>query len=345
MPPKKRKDLDSDYEPEVEKTSHSTRRSTTKPTGRVKRERRAPKPVPHLPLDLVWEICTRLEFCDLFSLSRTCSNFRTVLTQPEASALFKQARARDGIPELSVSMDDLSYAALLFSKNCYFCAKKSGGKIDPNLRVRVCVNCKTDVLVYPTEAQREYYHPYTFKVALFSYDGLRRKEGYGPFYYQPHLDHVSDDLNARFPETRSHAPLPVGPYRSSLHGHEDDRGYAFAIFANPENPQLQTPKGDFQEWAYSQAVFRQARREDAKFLQNWDTEVEEAARDKVRSDRYHEITRRFEALGFVQVEFEHPDFKDHKLVNCQRRLTESAWNSNVRQELENVLLSNRSRSR
>ncbi|GAA5942001.1 F-box protein [Sporobolomyces koalae] len=123
MPPKKRKDLDSDYDSdydsEGEIISRPKRRSKTKPTGRVKKQRRAVKPVLNLPPELVWEICSHLDFCDLFSLSRTCSNFRTMLTQPGASVLFKQARARNKISELSVSMDDLSYAALLFSKNCY----------------------------------------------------------------------------------------------------------------------------------------------------------------------------------------------------------------------------------
>ncbi|GAA5942007.1 F-box protein [Sporobolomyces koalae] len=175
MPSKKRKVLESDYDSEDEETSRSRRRRTTKPKGRVKKQRRAIKPALNLPLDLVWEICTLVDFCDLFSLSRTCSSLRSMLTRPGATVLFKQARARNEIPELSASMDDLSYAALLFSKNCYL------------------------------------------------------------------------------------------------------------------------------------------------------------------------IIQRFEALGYLQFEFQDPEFRRHSLVNCSRRLTERAWTSNVREELEDVLLVNRER--
>ncbi|GAA5942013.1 uncharacterized protein JCM15063_004271 [Sporobolomyces koalae] len=327
MPPKKRKNSDKDYDPTNERRS-----SHGKSAKRTKKKTRAFKPVLNLPLDLVWEICTYLDFSDLFALSRSCRSIRAMLTQPSASTLFKQARLRNKISELALPMDDLSYAALLFSKNCYLCTSKSGGKLDSYLRARICASCKKNKFVHLSQAARKEYNPYAPRLA--------RHDRFGYRYYQPDLSQISEDLHARFPQTAQHAPPTVVSDGVKLCDIETDRDYACAIFSNPDNPELQLPQGSFQKWAFAQAKIQDLREQDVKILDAWLSKaatLEALRKNDVRADRFTEIKRRLLLDGYHSYDLWSKRFEQHKLVDCARPLTDRAWTSNVGPQLKALI--------
>ncbi|GAA5932314.1 F-box protein [Sporobolomyces koalae] len=333
MPPKKRKELEEAYDPTVERSSRH--RKTAKST---KKKTRAIKPVMNLPLDVVWELCTYLDFSDLFALSMSCRSIRAMLTQPNASSLLKAARLRNEIAELALPMDDLSYAALLFSKNCYFCKKKSGGKLDPHLRTRICASCKKDKIVYLTEADRKGYNPYAMHLTRCTAYTFKPERGYGCF--KPRLERISEDLNARFPQTVLHAPPYPAPHGTKLCNIRTDGDYARAIFSNPHNPELQMPQGLFQDWSFAQAKIRALKRRDIMTLEAWNLKAadDEAARkDKVRSDRFNEIKRRLLLDGYSRDDLWSQRFEQHKLVDCARPLTDRAWTTKVGPQLKALI--------
>ncbi|KAL7337894.1 hypothetical protein BJY59DRAFT_641141, partial [Rhodotorula toruloides] len=70
------------------------------------------------PLPFLAQIASHLDPCDLYVLSRTCKVFRSVVTGTNSQALWQEARARVGLPELALPMTDLQYAHLLFGKGC-----------------------------------------------------------------------------------------------------------------------------------------------------------------------------------------------------------------------------------
>ncbi|GAA5932317.1 F-box protein [Sporobolomyces koalae] len=330
MSPKKRKDLDEHCDSTDERRSshHNTAKST-------KEDTQAMETVGNLPLDVVWEVCTYLDFADLFALSRSCRSIRAMLTQPNASTLFIQARLRNEIAELALPMNDLSYAALLFSENCFFCEDQSGGKLDPHLRARICYSCRTKKLVYLEEAGCRMYNPYALQVTRRTGYLLKIKRANG--HYKPDLDRISEDLNARFPQTTPHAPLhPVSDY-IKLCDIKTDRDYACAIFSNPDNPELQMPQGAFQEWSFAQAKIKALQKQDTMILEGWLLKVadrEAARKDKIRSDRFTEITRRLLLDGYSLRDFDSEKFKEHKLVKSARPLSDHMWTSKVGPQLK-----------
>lgn len=137
-------DGDGDATPDAKATKpkRKRRKPNRSALSKVKGRRGALVVFNSLPIDLVLEICGYLDPADLYTLSNTSKIFRQVVTGPSSAALWVEARARVGLPELLLPMTDLQYAALLFSRSgCRYCNRKNAGRPDVYLRSRVCTAC------------------------------------------------------------------------------------------------------------------------------------------------------------------------------------------------------------
>lgn len=90
------------------------RKSVKTAVAKVKGRRGALDAFKSLPLELVSGVCAWLDPSDLYALSKTSTLLRAVVTGPSSCQLWRDARARVGLPELQLPMGDLQYAALLF---------------------------------------------------------------------------------------------------------------------------------------------------------------------------------------------------------------------------------------
>ncbi|KAH9922960.1 uncharacterized protein B0H18DRAFT_1016365 [Fomitopsis serialis] len=105
---------------------------------------------PALPLDIVFEILALLTPTDLANLAQTNTAFRTTLTTPQASNIWKAARRRTGnAPDSPPSAGEVSWARFIYGPSkCQECGVSNVHHVDFALMRRVCKKCKSKKLVY-----------------------------------------------------------------------------------------------------------------------------------------------------------------------------------------------------
>ncbi|GAA5898982.1 uncharacterized protein JCM6883_003499 [Sporobolomyces salmoneus] len=333
-----------------------------KTQSRVKGRKGALKLVMDLPIDLIWEICTHLEPCDLLALSGTDRRFRAVVTGEGSSTLWTRARKRVGLPDLQVPMSELRYATLMFGKGCNVCGKSNAGKVEPFFRARVCAACLKKE--FHTSASN----------TRFEIDGLNR---FAPFCvvqtanlarYPGSIKHMSSELDEKFPETaKTRQPRMLGGedellenmLRSSGLLHPDldtqpevesireemskeecevlNSDWRFAINTYNERPHL-PPSTPFQEWFLAKQIDLRAIRKDGELLRTWLSQMDRKksqANQDARNSRKSEIHRRLLAIGFHEDEFR--AIERHSLVTTNRPLSDRTYSTKVEPELRKAL--------
>ncbi|BGP04422.1 hypothetical protein JCM10049v2_000223 [Rhodotorula toruloides] len=276
-----------------------------------------------LPIDLIFDIASHLDPCDLYVLSRTCKVFRSVVTGTNSQALWQEARARVGLPELALPMTDLQYAHLLFGKGCTFCDRKNAGKPEPYFRARICTACMKDKFsdTYTTagytavrKAAGEDLHP----IAMFCTVGTSHISRYGTQYRLADITRVNADLKRRFPiSSESYAD------RNWIAGRRDAQMYGREYASEPSTLA--------QKW-YAEEMEAKviARREDGDKLRAWLNSQERAkalSKDEIRKIRREDLERRFKAQGFTDSEFNY-EWRQEALVKKPELLTERMWAKN-----------------
>ncbi|PRQ77074.1 hypothetical protein AAT19DRAFT_12492 [Rhodotorula toruloides] len=276
-----------------------------------------------LPIDLIFDIASHLDPCDLYVLSRTCKVFRSVVTGTNSQALWQEARARVGLPELELPMTDLQYAHLLFGKGCTFCDRKNAGKPEPYFRARICTACMKDKFsdTYTTaghsavrKAAGDDLHPIT----MFCTVGNSHISRYGTQYRLADVTRVNADLKRRFPiSSESYAD------RNWIAGRRDAQIYGREYASEPTTPA--------QKWYVEEMEAKViARREDGDKLRTWLNNQERAkalSKEEIRKIRREDLERRFKAQGFTDDEFNW-EWRKEALVKKPELLTQRMWAKN-----------------
>ncbi|KAJ7156998.1 hypothetical protein C8R43DRAFT_411697 [Mycena crocata] len=100
------------------------------------------KMLPEMPLDILFEIFSRLDPPDVLRLSRTTKDLRHVLMSRSAISIWKSAFLNDpDLPPVPDGLNEAQYANLAFSPHCHFCFTSGDHSILWSMRVRVCKNC------------------------------------------------------------------------------------------------------------------------------------------------------------------------------------------------------------
>lgn len=102
-----------------------------------------------MPLDVIFEIFSKLMPGDLTSLSRSSKAFRKLLMHRSSSTIWQAARLN--IPDLPACPPELSepaYANLLFSSHCHYCGKQGIQAIEWLLLVRCCKSCRENPMIF-----------------------------------------------------------------------------------------------------------------------------------------------------------------------------------------------------
>ncbi|TFY63576.1 hypothetical protein EVJ58_g3179 [Rhodofomes roseus] len=131
-------------------SSQKRARGSKAGSSRVKRRASAKLcKLPTLPLDIIYEILSLLTPIDLANLAHTDTAFRSTLTSPQASSIWKAARKRNGTPNceasgLSVAESNQTFNHIVVQE----CDASHIHYVDFALRRRVCKRCKKQKLVY-----------------------------------------------------------------------------------------------------------------------------------------------------------------------------------------------------
>ncbi|KAH9831364.1 uncharacterized protein C8Q71DRAFT_300370 [Rhodofomes roseus] len=132
-------------------SSQKRARGSKAGSSRVKRRASAKLcKLPTLPLDIIYEILSLLTPIDLANLAHTDTAFRSTLTSPQASSIWKAARKRNGsVPDCPPNAGEVVWARFIYSTpNCEECDASHIHYVDFALRRRVCKRCKKQKFVY-----------------------------------------------------------------------------------------------------------------------------------------------------------------------------------------------------
>ncbi|KAI0723984.1 hypothetical protein C8T65DRAFT_628118 [Cerioporus squamosus] len=119
--------------------------SCTSTQGKGSRRKKSLSMLPHMPLDILYEILSHLHPYDLLHLARTTKAFRVLLMSRSAVTVWKHARENvPGLPDCPSDLSEPAYANLLFDPHCHFCIKARVWTVMWTLRVRCCKACSKD---------------------------------------------------------------------------------------------------------------------------------------------------------------------------------------------------------
>ncbi|KAL8276212.1 hypothetical protein RQP46_011373 [Phenoliferia psychrophenolica] len=128
--------------------------------ARVAKPKAPPKPrkvdrLSTLSLDALSGVTAFLSPLGLLNLSLTCKTLHNTLTSPAAKSLWICSRRQVGLPDLQANdMTEAQYATMMYIKQCSFCpSTKAKFTVDFGLRVRSCMRCQRDVMMYLDDAK------------------------------------------------------------------------------------------------------------------------------------------------------------------------------------------------
>ncbi|GAA5981378.1 hypothetical protein JCM10908_004087 [Rhodotorula pacifica] len=309
------------------------------PLGKVRGRRGALRIFNSLPLDLVVDICSYLDPADLFVLSNTSKVFRSVVTGPSSAQIWLDARARVGLPELSLPMTDLQYAALMFGgrSGCQLCGKKNAGKPEVYFRARVCTACLKSQFASPNTGkgsaaiQKAIPKAHVATVYLAPHTKPHIRDG--RLVYLGALPELNKELLEAFPEAGWDDTL----FLENRLGH----GHPWRDPGEPSTP--------FQKWLVDNWLpKRDARVADGDALSAWLATQDRAkmmSKDEIRAQRKTDLETRFTAQGFGPADFTR-DWREHPLVKKAEPLTDRAWaraEPILREKLSRIRAETRSR--
>lgn len=124
------------------KATNKNKTTNKKPVLRGKAKAAFQKGFQNAPIDILQEISSHLDPKTLLALTQTCRVTRALMLDPSTAPIWKAAREREGIPELtSKAMSEIELARFLFVKTCHGCGAKGAAKVDYILLVRTCAKC------------------------------------------------------------------------------------------------------------------------------------------------------------------------------------------------------------
>ncbi|KAF8996618.1 hypothetical protein BDQ17DRAFT_1364161 [Cyathus striatus] len=115
----------------------------TKAGRKVRGKRGVLKDFAEMPLDILFEIFSRLGPLDLVNLTRTTKPLRKLLLEQSATCVWKDARGNlSGLPECPEDMSEQAYICLILESHCQRCLGRTA-HICWEFRLRICNKCLT----------------------------------------------------------------------------------------------------------------------------------------------------------------------------------------------------------
>ncbi|EIW57054.1 uncharacterized protein TRAVEDRAFT_73314 [Trametes versicolor FP-101664 SS1] len=132
---------------------HASRLQKTVPPGvSRKRAKKTLHDLPNMPIDILFEIFSKLTPRDLLSISRTTKSFRQLLLSRQAATVWKAARlATPPFLERPSDVSEPYWANLVYGKSfCQVCGSSANKKrVFFELRRRLCASCMESHCVTP----------------------------------------------------------------------------------------------------------------------------------------------------------------------------------------------------
>ncbi|GJE90741.1 F-box protein [Phanerochaete sordida] len=120
-----------------------------------------------MPLDIIFEIFSKLQPGDLTALSRSNKAFRKMLLHRSSITIWQAARNNvPGLPDCPPELSEPAYANLVFTSNCHYCGKQGIQVIEWLLLVRCCKSCREnssiffDATNHPNDRKRDWLRLY-----------------------------------------------------------------------------------------------------------------------------------------------------------------------------------------
>ncbi|KAI5475202.1 hypothetical protein MNV49_001826 [Pseudohyphozyma bogoriensis] len=293
---------DEEDEPVIKKKKATPKKSNTKGAGGKKgaaAPRRARLSVfVNLPLDVVCEILGHLDVQTLLALTRTSQVFRSILVAPSGKGLWKAARERVMLPDLTATdLTEWAYASLVYERSCHCCQKKNAPTVDYCLRGRGCKACMKKNSLRQGKIKFGY-HPKTLECVPSSL--WMDME----FYWVPTVRHVSSLL-----------------YAASKDVPADGGESEFDQLVSERKKIVQCAKADGAK---------------LQFWERTDLNRRKAEEGDLIIKRKEQLEERMRELGYTDQDFSSYAWTSHSLVNQPRELTDRIWNT-VRPKLTAVL--------
>ncbi|TRM67095.1 hypothetical protein BD626DRAFT_627522 [Schizophyllum amplum] len=146
-----------------------------------------------MPLDILYEIFTKMHPADLLHTARTTKMLRSMLLSASLAWIWMESYAAQDLPPVPDDMNMLQFLSFLYDKTCYYCSALGAGTVIWTARIRCCKKCLLNTNLFVP--YRQLYHVYgltvlehcvsrvTIKVdrkdeeRLFSVDSVRTIQG------------------------------------------------------------------------------------------------------------------------------------------------------------------------
>lgn len=285
--------------------SSSKRRKTTgdAPKKATKQKKGKLSKLPDMPLDVLYEIFSKLHPQDLLRISWTTKAFRRVLTSTSCKTVWMNSFACvDGLPTRPDGLNEVEYASLLFNPLCQ-CCSESRAPLAWALCRRICKNCQE----FETACVR------------MAWEMLPKPcETVKPF---------STVLNRVLPTHE----LSVRPwYRSSWDPVVFLRADVKAFFGRVCADGIS--ESDFTAIIDEFSRRRTKRNEFAAAGQQWEARREaekDEAKERIKSQRYEKVIEKLKEEGWAEELEKHPStyarLKNVPGVRITRPLSDKAW--------------------
>ncbi|KAI0660265.1 hypothetical protein C8Q70DRAFT_913822, partial [Cubamyces menziesii] len=103
----------------------------------------------HLPMDIFYEVASRLHPLDLLHVSRTSKHLRSIVMSRKCKFLWSESLSRiDGLPPCPMGMSEPAYVALIFGRLCMLCGALRAVWVDYAIRLRLCRSCRVTQYVF-----------------------------------------------------------------------------------------------------------------------------------------------------------------------------------------------------
>ncbi|OBZ75138.1 hypothetical protein A0H81_04832 [Grifola frondosa] len=102
----------------------------------------------NMPMDIFFEVASKLTPLDILHLSRVSKGFRAILISKTAQHIWIAARRniQPQFPDCPPNLSELQYISLIFEQHCQACGIQRAPKVDYALGIRLCGPCwKTNV--------------------------------------------------------------------------------------------------------------------------------------------------------------------------------------------------------
>ncbi|KAL1703344.1 hypothetical protein EV121DRAFT_208201 [Schizophyllum commune] len=292
------------------KTSQQTQASssTTKSLKTLNGARRKGKlaALSEMPVDIIYEICSKLHPRDLLQVSRTTKIWRDMLMNKKRSeGIWKNSYiGTEGLPPLPEDIPIPKFVGLLFDRLCHFCNASVSRNIIWIARVRACNKCLQNLDLFHSQ--------YMAFIELS---------------YLPGEVHFTFGLPRLIPSTA----MGGEAFRRTGYDRVYPAALVAAYMADYKSDSVHTLNEEEQlRWCENRAKEADALIQHSTLCEVWEEEHQSdrlSELQRLREERYTEILRRLTELGFGdEIQKAGDGFSNHKLVKKPQRLSEKGTN-------------------